>query len=722
MKKVRNLVIGGIQSKIFNLILLTVLLLLGVYLAISLYQSHTLSQLTRESGSRQEQAIEEISGAVMDKVVTQTLERSNKSEALIVDKMFRSTGRLVDFLTRSAEFLLANAGDYGPKPCAEPDPRNDGVWTGKVIYAEGVDPQDPEIAAKVGLFANLTDVMISMCQSYGAENAYIGLPEGVFLCISDIDSSWFENGSPRVYDARERIWYRKAAERGTLIFTDGEYDADTGKFCVECACPIYGPDGELAGVAGVDLYLDEIEAVLAEADIEGEYQLLINEGGQVVLEPQAAAFPMTAEDRAKGLLASGNPLLAQIAETAILGSGTEVLRGQLSDGEYYVTAAPIPSTGWALISAYSQQIAGEPALLLQQKNAEIQEAATAEYLDKMGHSRWTAIVLLVFVTLLTLGGAILLGTRIVKPLNTITNRIANLGEGNLEFKMEDAYRTGDEVEALAQSFAALSHKTVEYLETVQRVTAEKERIGAELSLATKIQASMLPNIFPPYPNRTEFDVFASMDPAKEVGGDFYDFFLVDEDHLGMVMADVSGKGVPAALFMMASKIILQSCAMLGQSPGEILTKTNEAICSNNQENMFVTVWVGILELSTGKLTAANAGHEYPILRHPGGAFEVYKDRHGLVLGGMPGLRYRQYELTLEPGSKLFLYTDGVPEATDADKQLFGMERTLAALNADPEAEPRQILKNVRRAVDDFVKDAEQFDDLTMLCLVYRGKS
>ena len=242
----------------------------------------------------------------------------------------------------------------------------------------------------------------------------------------------------------------------------------------------------------------------------------------------------------------------------------------------------------------------------------------------------------------------------------------------------------------------------------------------ELHTAKRIQEAMLPNIFPPFPDRSEFDLYASMDPAKEVGGDFYDYFLVDDDHLCMVMADVSGKGVPAALFMMASKIILANNAKMGKSPAQILTDTNAAICSNNREEMFVTVWLGILELSTGKLTAANAGHEYPVIKSPNGRFELFKDKHGLVIGGMEGVRYRQYELQLEPGAKLFLYTDGVPEATDADDRLFGTERMLAALNRDPDAESAQLLKNVRFAVDDFVKDAEQFDDLTMLCMEYKG--
>ena len=245
------------------------------------------------------------------------------------------------------------------------------------------------------------------------------------------------------------------------------------------------------------------------------------------------------------------------------------------------------------------------------------------------------------------------------------------------------------------------------------------RIESELNLATKIQAAMLPNIYPAFPDRPEFDIYASMNPAKEVGGDFYDYFLVDDDHLCMVMADVSGKGVPAALFMMASKIILANHAKMGKTPAQILTDTNAAICSNNREEMFVTVWLGILEISTGKLTAANAGHEYPVIKNADGKFELYKDKHGFVIGGMEGIRYKEYEIQMEPGSKLFLYTDGVPEATDAHEELFGTERMLAALNSDAEVSPEHILKRVRASVDNFVKDAEQFDDLTMLCLEYK---
>ncbi len=281
-------------------------------------------------------------------------------------------------------------------------------------------------------------------------------------------------------------------------------------------------------------------------------------------------------------------------------------------------------------------------------------------------------------------------------------------------------KTGDELENLSRVMADMERDLAQHEDHIRAITAEKEKINTELNMAAQIQESMLPHVFPAFPGRRDFDVFASMDPAKEVGGDFYDYFLIDDDHLCLVIADVSGKGVPAALFMMASKIILQSVAMLGSSPREILSKTNQAICSSNEAEMFVTVWLGILELSTGKLTAANAGHEYPVLKKPGGPFELFRDMHDFVLGGFDDSTYEEYELALEPGTKLFVYTDGVAEAMNSAREQFGTERMLDALNASPEASPEDMLKNVRAAVNRFVENEEQFDDLTMLGFEYIG--
>ena len=317
----------------------------------------------------------------------------------------------------------------------------------------------------------------------------------------------------------------------------------------------------------------------------------------------------------------------------------------------------------------------------------------------------------------------LIGYFIIRPLKEVQGDIRFYKDTKRSKDVIESLskiKSGNEIGQLAEDVIDLTREIDDYTKKIAAISAEEERIGTELELAARIQEAMLPMTFPPFPDRKEFDIYASMDPAKEVGGDFYDFFFIDDDHLCLVIADVSGKGIPAAMFMTISKIILANTAKLGKSPAETLENANSAICPNNREEMFVTVWMGILELSTGTLTASNAGHEYPILKEPDGKFEMLKDRHGFVIGAMEGLNYHSYEMRIEPGSTLFLYTDGLPEATDTEKCMFGTDRILEVLNINPDQNPEQILQTMTEAVNDFVKDAEQFDDLTMLCLHYKG--
>lgn len=253
------------------------------------------------------------------------------------------------------------------------------------------------------------------------------------------------------------------------------------------------------------------------------------------------------------------------------------------------------------------------------------------------------------------------------------------------------------------------------------VATEFSRMDTELKLARDIQENILPNLFPPYPDRNEFGIYATMEAAKEVGGDFYDFFLIDDNHLCMVMADVSGKGVPAALFMMISKVMIKTQAMQGLSPANILRTVNEQLCENDEIEMFVTAWVGILEIDTGIITASNAGHEYPVLaRKEDKTYQIYKDRHGFVLGGMATSKYREYTITLQAGDSIFLYTDGVTEATNENNDLFGMERMVDALNQPHGDTQEEVLKHVRDAINRFTGDISQFDDITMMGLQYNG--
>ena len=314
-----------------------------------------------------------------------------------------------------------------------------------------------------------------------------------------------------------------------------------------------------------------------------------------------------------------------------------------------------------------------------------------------------------------------IGRILLVPLKQITAETSYFAQkGKTKVRLSEKVRNKDEIGELALAIDNMKDQIQEYVKNLTEITRERERIRTELNLATKIQADTIPNEFPAFPDRSEFDIHASMTPAKEVGGDFYDFFMIDDDHICLTIADVSGKGVPAALFMMASKIVIGITSLKSISPAEILEFSNDIICTNNKESMFLTAWLGILEISTGKLVAANAGHEYPIIRDAGGNFECFKDKHGLLMGELPGVKYENYEIQLKRGSKLFVYTDGLIEATNSKSEMFGMERILNALNKDPEATPKELLSNVTKAVDGFVKQAEQFDDLTMLCLEYKN--
>ena len=280
----------------------------------------------------------------------------------------------------------------------------------------------------------------------------------------------------------------------------------------------------------------------------------------------------------------------------------------------------------------------------------------------------------------------------------------------------------DEIGDLAKSFNEMAVSLKDYIKNLAAVTAEKERIRAELNVATQIQANMLPRNFPPFPDRKEFEIYATMTPAKEVGGDFYDFFLIDENHLGLVMADVSGKGVPAALFMVVAKTLIKNRALMGGTPAEILHDVNNQLCEGNESGLFVTVWLGILDIAEGKLIAANAGHEYPALKRAGEAsFGLIKTKHSPAVAAMEDMNFRENEFELISGNILYLYTDGVAEATNSAEELYGTDRMIEALNKNLDATTDEILINMKREVDEFTGEAPQFDDITMLCLKYFGK-
>ena len=303
---------------------------------------------------------------------------------------------------------------------------------------------------------------------------------------------------------------------------------------------------------------------------------------------------------------------------------------------------------------------------------------------------------------------ILIKRVIINNLKKINDTLGRITEGDLNVTVD--VRSNEE-------FSSLSDDINSTVSTLKRYIAEAAaRIDKELEYAKQIQLSALPTNFP---NGDDYSIYAQMIAAKEVGGDFYDFYKLSDTTVAFLAADVSGKGIPAAMFMMTAKTIIKDLAESGMAVNDIFTKANEKLCDNNESGMFVTAWMGILDLTTGNVRFANAGHNPPLLKRADGAFEYLKTRAGFVLAGMEGVRYRVGEITLNPGDRLFLYTDGVPEATNTQNKLYGEDRLLTFMNKNAETEATVLLPALKMNIDEFVGEAPQFDDITMLMFDYK---
>ncbi len=306
--------------------------------------------------------------------------------------------------------------------------------------------------------------------------------------------------------------------------------------------------------------------------------------------------------------------------------------------------------------------------------------------------------------------------RFVKPIRKTSKEATRFAKENTKGEPLGEISKYEELSNLAHSIDTMETDMVQYIENLTAITAEREKADTELALAKSIQEDSLPTTFPAFPDRKEFDIYASMTPAKMVGGDFYNFFLIADDHLAIVIGDVSGKSVPGALFMMVANILLSDRTRMGGTPAEILAFVNNRIYETNKADMFVTLWLGILEISTGRIVAANAGHEDAAVCHKDGSFELFKTKHDFVIGAMKNMQYRDFEIRLGKGDKLFLYTDGIPEATDKYNQMYSLDRMLDTLNRYKDRTPQEILDGIHQSINAFVGEAPQFDDVTMVCL------
>ncbi|WP_051437681.1 SpoIIE family protein phosphatase [Eubacterium xylanophilum] len=634
---------------------------------------------------------------------SEALEKFQSSVKVVAD----GVGRMYD-----------NPSEYSARKVDLPDAKKDGKLSMQLLFSAKTDQKSAAIKKELDLIGNIQDTLLAINKNDpNMVSNYVATESGIMLQADYISGKKFDKkGKILPYEAAERPWYQGAMKTKAPFFTSLSRDAHTSGIGIMCGVPIY-KDKKIVGVSGAGMYLDELEkAVLSTKVGKDGYACMIDDGGQVIFSSGSSETFSDELEKVSDLRKNSQEEVANLVKKAVKGE-TGVTHFSVDGIPSYVAYAPVDVVGWTFLT-----IIPEYEVLQPTEHLVSTLSKSTEYTIKSSNNqiRGMIIVLVIIFIILYIITFIIskkAAAMLVRQLKTLTQKVQSLEGNDLDFEWNDD--TEDEIQVLAESFSSMTARMKQYISDITTITAEKERIGAELELATKIQADMLPNIFPPFPERKDIDIFASMTPAKEVGGDFYDFFLIDDDHLGLVMADVSGKGVPAALFMMMSKILVKNYATMAgpeASPATVLEQVNDTICSNNEEEMFVTVWLGIMKISTGHVIAANAGHEYPIIKKADGGFELLKDKHGFVIGGMEGVRYKDYEFDVEKGGALVVYTDGVAEATNASDELFGTDRTLESLNKVQDGDSNQLLTHLKSDVDEFVGEAPQFDDLTMLAV------
>ena len=516
--------------------------------------------------------------------------------------------------------------------------------------------------------------------------AYFDAAAGSFV----LDETMYSDGTLDIdyYDYHAMSWYREVFDavstQNQIVWTKPYID-DSGSLSLmtSAGAGMFDQNGDLIGTSIIDWKIEDVVKELT------------------AIKPTDNSFVLLCVPEQNYIIS--NTFKDDEADFYYAGAGLGSLSWDIKadsftlDGTTYMTFSRVMDNNWYLSVCIPEN--------------EI-------FAEAERQNNWFSRVIAFSAVLMLCIAFLLISALINRPLKRLINEISQIGLGNLDVNID--IKSKDELGVLAETFTKMTADLKASIDQNVKVMAEKEHIAAELRVATKIQASMLPCIFPAFPDHAEFDIFARMLPAEEVGGDFYDFFLIDDDTLAVIIADVSDKGIPAALFMVITKTLIKNNALSGKSPKEVFETVNNMLCENNEENMFVTAFLGYLDIPSGKLTFVNAGHNPPLLSAKG-KYDWLKTKPGAVLAVMEDMFYKQHEVTLCPGDELFLYTDGVTEAANNEYDLFGETRLIGTVNDHLDLPLREFIITIQREIDKFTKGMEQSDDITMLALRYTGK-
>lgn len=726
----------SICRKITTLLLTMVLAALLLAGAVSLWSLCIMREISEENSKKLGQTAAEDAQKALEEMAGEQLLAIATQKAAYIEEKFQTILACVNGIAQAAEDIYRNPESYPDRSVPLPV-KGSGELAAQLLWSERLAnlPQaafgnfnTAQMSAQEQLqellkLGNLQELLVQ----YNANNdmissTYLATKSGWMLQADYIAYSKYSGDGdlPDFYEADTRQWYQRAclAREGECIYTDIMKDIHEGGDCIVCARAVW-VDGEIVAVAGVGSYLETIdEAVLSTSIGESGYAFLVNEKGQIMVSGAGAGEKTSAEVSVhEDLRSSKNTALAKAAEDMVSGK-EKLVKLSLEGREVYLAYAPLEGLGWSFATVMDVEEVIAPAKESQREILALTDAVSRRQNAAILRTIYLFFAILCAAAVMIGAVSILFTGKITDPIHKLTKEVECLADGNLDNLI--CISTGDEVEELGNAFNSMTGQLKKYIENLAAATAEKERIRTELSLASKIQADMLPDSEAAFQKSTEFALYASMTPAKEVGGDFYDFFLTDEDHLAVLIADVSGKGVPASLFMVVAKTLLKSRIAGSDTLARAVTEVNSQLCAGNQNGMFVTAWIGVLTLSTGVLTYVNAGHNPPMLGSREKGYEYLKNRGDFVLAGLEDVIYGQRQIQLYPGDTLFLYTDGVTEANDRYGSMYGEVRLQALLNGNLETEPKKLAAAVWNDIQSFQGQTEQFDDITMLVLCYFG--
>jgi sigma-B regulation protein RsbU (phosphoserine phosphatase) len=635
-----------------------------------------------------------------------------QDKAALADEKFISIQNQTKMLADIATYIYTHKNQYVPRKIDYLQPSEAGMLIPH-LYTAG-DNLSSAVWNEIYLMANISDIIRQIAViDIGITASYIGAESGYTIVVRTQGLINEKN-----YDARNRNWYQKAKKKDGLIWSDLFADASTNTAAISCAMPVYDLSGGgriFKGVAANGTVLSENVHKIIDSTKIGEtgYAFLLNERGQVINTPGGT----TGNFNDNVILGEDylNHREQGIRELARrMTSGESGLMELEMDGRaVYAAYQPLKTINWSLgvVAAIEEIVA--PAKQIEQDILNL----TRNEVAGINRSILVIILLMFLVigiaTAATVFVAAGLSNSLTAPIISLTRGAATISAGDLNHRFN--VKTGDEIESLANSFNQM-------ITDIRKTTEEKQRINSELTIASEIQNDMLPRIFPTFSNHELFSVFAKMEPAKEVGGDFYDFFYLDKEEtkIVFVIADVSGKGVPAALFMVIAKTLIKQQMIHSGDPANALEQVNRILCEDNPRSMFVTTIICSLDLVTGQMLYANGGHNPPLLSVSGRPYQFMELKKGIPPGMMEQSRYKMCLMQLKPGDRLYLYTDGINEAMNPDEKQYGNDRFLEAANKFRDLMPKEFDEAIRRELALFANGAEQSDDITSMAIFYKG--